>query len=206
MLPVHDAHGKARHVVVARRVEAGHFRRLAAEERAARLDARVGHALHDLRHQFRRELAGGDVVQEEEGPRALYEHVIHAHGDAVLPDGAVDAHVDGQAQLRAYAVRAGDEHRFFHARHLVLQRVEAAETAQIAQDAFRIGRLDAVLDEFDFPLACVDVHAGFRVGQSFFLFAHAFLLISPWLPYLREAVLHTGRRSRRSTCPPRGGS
>ena len=57
-------------------------------------------------------LAHGDVVEEEEWGCALGEHVIHAHGDSILPDGVVTVHHERQFQFGAHAVGAADQDGF----------------------------------------------------------------------------------------------
>ena len=55
--------------------------------------------------------AGGVVVEEEDRLGALHDHVVRAHGDEVDADRVVAAGLDGQPQLGADAVGAGDHHR-----------------------------------------------------------------------------------------------
>ena len=49
-----------------------------------------GDALHHRLQHGRLQPAGGQVVQEEEGPRPLAEDVVDTHGHQVLPYGGVD--------------------------------------------------------------------------------------------------------------------
>ena len=73
------------------------------------------------------------------------------------------AGVDGQAQLRADAVGAGDQHRLAIARGNLHQRAEAADAGEHF-GALRAAheRLDA-LDQF---IAGVDVDAGVAIGVA----------------------------------------
>ena len=66
--PLGDADERAGDVERARRVDAGHLGRLAAEQRAAGGLARLGHAGDDLGDEVGVEHAGGDVVEEEQRP------------------------------------------------------------------------------------------------------------------------------------------
>ena len=84
-----DADGKAGEVVFARRVHARHFRRLAADQRAARRLAAVGDAADDFGGDVDVELAAGEVVEEEQRLGALHEDVVDAHRDEVDADGVV---------------------------------------------------------------------------------------------------------------------
>ena len=84
-----DADDEAGDVVLAVLVEAGHLRRLAAEQRAAVLAAGLGEAFDDLHGHIRIEPAGGEVVEEEERLGALDEDVVDAVIDEVDADRAV---------------------------------------------------------------------------------------------------------------------
>jgi len=55
------------------------------------------------------QLAGGVVVQEEEGFGAGGDDVVHAHGHQVDAYGVVLAHVECQLQLGAHPVRARNQ-------------------------------------------------------------------------------------------------
>ena len=68
----------------------------------------------------------------------------------------------GEAQLRADAIRARDEHRLLI--FAAIQGKEAAEAAEVAEDLRTIGRAHAVLDEFDGVVARIDVDAGILIG------------------------------------------
>ena len=87
------------------------------------------------------ELAGGDVVEEEQRPRALHEHVVDAVVDDVDADAAVAAEPGGELDLGADAVGAGDEHRVVH--RLERRGAErAAEAADAAQHRRAVRALD----------------------------------------------------------------
>jgi hypothetical protein len=75
----------------------------------------------------------------------------------------VDAGGDGELQLGADAVGAGDQQRILVARRLeVEQRAEAAEAAG---DARPLGALGERFDRLDQGVAGVDVDAGVLVGE-----------------------------------------
>ena len=74
------------------------------------------------------ELAGGEVVEEEQRLGALRQQVVDAHGDEIDADGVVPAGLDGDLQLGADAVVGGDQDRVLEAGPLEIeQRAEAAE-------------------------------------------------------------------------------
>ena len=80
-------------------------------------------------------LLDGDVVEEEQRPGRLHEHVVDAVVDDVGADAAVAAEPRGQLDLGADAVGRGDQHRLVHRRDRL-----AAERAAEAADAAQHGR------------------------------------------------------------------
>ncbi|KAG0917388.1 hypothetical protein G6F32_016459 [Rhizopus arrhizus] len=84
---------------------------VAADQRAAGLGAAVGDAAHDRRGGVDVQLAGGEIVQEEQRLGALHQHVVHAHGDQVDADRIVAVQLVGQHQLGAHAVGTRHQHR-----------------------------------------------------------------------------------------------
>ena len=110
------------------------------------------------------ELAGGEVIQEEQRLGALNDHVVDAHRDQIDAHGVVPLRVDGEAQLGADAVGARYQHRLAVAvqRHLD-QRAEAADAPQhLGPHRALHARLDA-LDQF---VAGVDIDPGFAIGHG----------------------------------------
>ena len=161
--PVHDAHDRAREVVVALGVHPRHLRRLAAEERAAVLAAGEREALEDFSDDLGPHLPRRDVVEEEERTRALDEDVVHAMVDEILSDRAVDSRGDRDLHLRADAVGRSDEERVGHPGEIRAE--EAAEAPDVADDALRERGADRLLRAGDGAHLRVDVDAGVRVGQ-----------------------------------------
>ena len=121
------AHAESGEVVVIAVVHAGHFGGFAAHQRAAGLQAALGDAGDHRRGDIHRQLAGGVVVEEEQGLGALHGDIVDAHGDEVDADAVVAAGVDGEAQLGAHAIRAGHQHRFAVALRQADQRAKAAD-------------------------------------------------------------------------------
>jgi hypothetical protein len=162
----HHTDAEAGEVVVVTVVHAGHLRGLAADQRCAGELAAFGDAAHHGLGHVDAQLAGGVVIEEEQRLGARHGDVVGTHGDQVDADLVVPAGVDGQAQLGAHAIGAGNEHRpavtvqrHFH------QRAEAADAGQ---DLLAHGLADHGLDAFYEFIARVDVDAGVAVSQSGF--------------------------------------
>ena len=81
---LHHADDGAADVVFARLVEAGHLGGLAADERAAVFRAGAGEALDDVGEDARLQLAGAEVIEEEQRLGAEHGDVVDAMVDEVL--------------------------------------------------------------------------------------------------------------------------
>ena len=160
---LHAPHHEASQVVLTALVEAGQLRRLTADEGAPGLPAALGDPLHHLGALLGGELAGGEVVEEEERLGPDHRDVVHAHGDEVDPDGGVAAGRERDLELRPDAIGARDEHRLLPAREV--EREQAAEAADAGQHLLPQRRTGERLDQLDQPVALVDVHAGVPVGE-----------------------------------------
>ena len=116
------------------------------------------------------QFARADVIQKEKRFRAQHGDVVDAMIDKVLADRVVAVHGEGDFQLGAHAVGAGDQHRL--AEFFGVEGEQAAEAADFAQDlAAAGGGEQARQGGFDF-VAQVNVDA--RRGVSFrFIRAHA---------------------------------
>ena len=159
----HRTHGEAGQVVFARRVHVGHLGGFTADQRAAGDFTAFGDAGHDIHGGLDVELAGGEIVEEEQRFRALHQHVVHAHRDQVLADAVVAVELLGQDQLGAHAVGAGDQHRLAIAAREVEQAAEQAHAAQ----HFRAHRaLHQRFDALDDLVARIDVDAGIAIGEA----------------------------------------
>ena len=82
---------EAGEVVVALAVQAGHLRRLAADQGAAGLVAARGDAGDHLARLARIQPAGGEVVEEEQRFGALHHDVVDAHRHQIDADRVMDA-------------------------------------------------------------------------------------------------------------------
>ncbi len=158
------ADGEAGEVVVLAGIHARHFGRLAADQRASRLPAAFGDACHDVAAGAHVELAGGEVVEEEQRLGALDHEVVDAHRDKVDPDGVVLAGRYGDLQLGADAVGAGDEDRVLVAGGLEVE--QGAESAQTGIGADPCGGFRQRLDRIDESSAGVDVNTGILIGVA----------------------------------------
>ena len=83
------------------------------------------------------ELAGGEIVEEEQRLGALHDDVVDAHRDEVDADRRVDAGVDGDLELGADAVIGGDQHRIDETGRLEVE--QAAKAADFGIGARRAG-------------------------------------------------------------------
>ena len=75
----------------------------------------------------------------------------------------MQAHVEGDLQLRSHAIHARDQHRV-HVLGLV-DREEAAKAANLAEHAAGKGLVRQILDALLGAVGAVDIHAGVGVGD-----------------------------------------
>ena len=174
---VHSAHGKARQVVLVLRVEAGHFGSLAAHQCTARLDAALGHALHDVGDALRHVFAAGNVIQKYQRFGAGADDVIDAHGHAVNAHSVMLVHILGDAQLGAHAVGAGNQNGMGHIGAVQLE--QAAETAQPADAMLVHGAGHILFHQLHTAVTGGDVHTGGGVAGRIGFFHCDVLLIKP---------------------------
>ena len=87
---------------------------------------------------------------------------VDAHGNEVLADRVVTAELEGEHELGAHAVRAGDENRVLVFLADFEERAEAADGAEDARDHRALGK---GLDAFNEFVAGIDGNAGSRVGK-----------------------------------------
>ena len=113
-LALDGADREAGEVEVAALIEPRHLGGLAADQGGAGDPAALGDAGDELDRVSRLELAGGEIVEEEQRLGALDDEIVDAHGDEVDADRVEDAGVDGDLQLGADAVGGGDQDRVAH--------------------------------------------------------------------------------------------
>uniref|UniRef100_A0A914YK63 Uncharacterized protein n=1 Tax=Panagrolaimus superbus TaxID=310955 RepID=A0A914YK63_9BILA len=160
---LHRGDREAGQVVLAGGVHVGHFSGFAADQRTAGLGAAVGDAAHDRCGGVDVQLAGGEVVQEEQRFGALHQHVVHAHGDQVDADRIVAVQLVGQLQLGAHAVGTRHQHRLAV---LVGQVEQGTEATQAAHHFRAEAALDQGLDPLDQRIAGVDVDPRVTIGKG----------------------------------------
>ena len=90
------ADAEAREVVVAVGVHARHLGGLAADQRAAGLQAPLRDRGDDAHRDIAVELAGREIVEEEQRLGALHDQVVGAHRDEVDADAVMPPAVDRQ--------------------------------------------------------------------------------------------------------------
>ena len=159
---VHDAHGKARQVVVLRRHDAGVLGGLAADEGAARLDAALCYAGDNGGHLLRHILADGDVVQKEQGLCPAADDVVDAHGHAVHAHGVVPVQQLGDADFGAHPIGAGHQHRLTYAGQVRGEQPAKAPNAGHYPGDPGPGHVGG--HQLHTGVACGDVHAGLPVA------------------------------------------
>jgi hypothetical protein len=103
--------GKAREIEPARRIDPGHFRRLAADQGAIGERAALGDAGHQGRCRLHLELAGGQVIEKKQRLRPLHDEVVDAHRDQIDAQRVVPAQCLGEQELGADPVGGGDQER-----------------------------------------------------------------------------------------------
>ena len=110
------------------------------------------------------QLAGGEIIEEQQRLGALDDQVVDAHGDQVDADGVVLARGDGDLQLGADAVGGGDQDGIAVARGLQIeQRAEAAQARRRAA-ARRAG--GQRLDRLHQRRARIDIDAGVAIAAG----------------------------------------
>ena len=151
-----DTDQRAGDVERVRCIDTRHLRCLAAQQRTVRGLARLGHTGDDLGDVLGVDPARRHVVEEEQRPGTLHQHVVDAVVDDVDADAAVAAESRRQLDLRADTVGRGDQHRVVHG----LDRLPAerpAEAADAAQNSRPVRAFDCLLHAADRARSLVDV-------------------------------------------------
>src|SRR5437764_4627566 len=76
LFSIDDAHNETGNIVFTLCIKARHLSGFAAEQDATVLAATVGDTFDDAGDRVRRKLAGSDVVENEERPRALHQNIV----------------------------------------------------------------------------------------------------------------------------------
>ena len=160
----HRADAEAGEVVVARRIHPRHFRRLAADQRASGHLAAFGdagdHAFRDAVLQ----LAGGEIIEEEQRLCALHDQIVDAHGDQIDADRVMAVMLDGELQLGPDTVIGGDQQGITISGGLGVE--EPAEAAKLAGCARTRGGLRQRADGLDQRVAGRDRYACIGIGVA----------------------------------------
>ena len=159
-----SADRKACEIVITASIHAGHFGRFAADQRTACLAATGCDTADDRCTLIGIELAGSEVVEEEQRFGALDHEVVDAHSDEVDADRVMLVGVDGDLQLGADAVIGGNQDRILEPCGLEVE--QAAETADFAIGTGTPGRAHMRLDLFHQKVSGVDIHTRITVGQT----------------------------------------
>ncbi len=94
---LHRADAEARKIIVAGGIHARHLGRLAADQRAAGLEAALRDRGDNRLGDSGVELAGREIVEEEQRLGALDDEIVDAHGDEIDSDPVVAAQGRSQA-------------------------------------------------------------------------------------------------------------
>jgi hypothetical protein len=145
-------------------IEARHLSRLAADERAAGLATSLRDASDDRTRRLNLELAGSEVVEEEQRLRPLGQEVVHAHGHKVDADGGVPAGVDGNLELGTNAVVGSNQDRIAKACRFEVEEGPKPPQRGVRPHAPRHGSKG--LDGFHQGFSGIDVDPGCPVGNG----------------------------------------
>ncbi len=150
-------------------IHAGHLGGFPSNEGTPAVFAGLGETFEDLLKDNRVEFFAADVVEEKQGAGTNDGDVVDAMVHEILADGIVAIGREGDFQLGADAVHAGDKHRFLHALEVGLEKT--AEAADFTENLGTVGGAnEGVNTLFDF-VAEVHIDAGGGIG---FLFAWSF--------------------------------
>ena len=157
LLAVNDTDREAGKIIVIIGHHAGMLGSLAADQRTACLHAALCNALNDRCDFFREVLAAGDVIEEEQRLCTAANDIIDAHCHAVNTDGIVLIHQHCNLEFGTDAVRAGNQHRLFHA--LQIGQEQTAESADAVNRTGYSGSGDMLLHQLDSLVTGSHIHA-----------------------------------------------
>ncbi len=153
--PLHLPDDRPHEVILTHGVETGHLGSLTAQKSAPILGARLAQPFNHIVEYGGIEDRSPDVVQEEEGRRALHEDIVHTVVNDVLPHGVMTPRHRCDFELRPHAVRRRHKQRV---RSGALE--QPAEAPDTTHHAGRYGLLHHLLDGFNATHLLVNVHAG----------------------------------------------
>ena len=116
-------------VIVVALIDFGHLGYFAPDESAVCLATSFRQAFDDGFDRFRHHLADADIVEKEEGLSAARQDVVDTMIHDVLADGVMLAHGEGNLDLGADPIHAGDEYGLL----VAFELVHASEEPNAAQ-------------------------------------------------------------------------
>ena len=111
------------------------------------------------------ELAGGEIVEEEQRLGALHDEVVDAHRDEVDADRVVDAGLDGDLELGADAVVGRDQDRVAESPAALRSNSPPKPPISASAPGRRVARTSGLI-ALDQGVAGIDIDARFRIGQA----------------------------------------
>jgi hypothetical protein len=136
----------------------------AAKQRAARLGAGHGYALHDCRDSFRIDLAARDVVGHEQRFGPAHDEIVDDHTDQVEADGVVAIQRLRNGDLGTNPVGGRCQHGMLQLRKRTGIE-QSGEAADAADDLRTAGLSDPLLHQLDGPVPGLDVHPSRRIRR-----------------------------------------
>lgn len=158
------AYGETSEIVISRRIEARHFRGLAADQSATRIAAAGGNSVHNLASVRHRESTTGIIIEKKQRFRSLHHQVVDAHGDKVDAERSMLTKLDTEPQFGADAVRGGDENGV--AVSCCPQVETSPKPTQVIQRTRASGASRQGGDGSDKFLTRVDIDARVLVGEA----------------------------------------
>ena len=145
------AYAKSSEVIIASCIHARHFRRLAADQRAARLLAAISDARNHTLCNPVFELSSGKIIEEEQRFCALHDQIIDAHCNQINADRVVAIMVNREFDLGSDAVIRCHQQRVIVTSCLGIEK--AAKSANLAIRASTGGGLDQGANRLDQSIA-----------------------------------------------------
>ena len=155
---LNHADDESSQIVFAFGIEARHLRRFAANQGTAVVLAGFRQTFNHLLRDFRFELAGREIIHEEERSRALHRDVIHTVVHQIRADGVMHLHLECDFQLGANPVHAGDQNRIEILG--LVNREQAPEPADLAEYPPSEGFVSKILDPLLGAVGAVDIDPG----------------------------------------------
>ena len=162
LVALDGADAEAREIIVGIAVQARHFRRLAADQRAAALAATLRDTGNDAAGVVDVEFSGGEIVEKEQRLGALDDQIVDAHGHKIDADRIVQPGIDGNLQLRANAVIGRNQDRIAKAGRLQVK--QPAKPAEISVRPRPPRRLHQRFDGSHQRIARIDVDPRISIG------------------------------------------